>query len=71
MRFKDIIEQGNLSPTGTMTGATVQMQDPRMMAATAVQQQQQKNTARQQIMKQIQDLQQQITALRKQQSQIR
>lgn len=70
MRFKDIIEQGTIPPVG-MTGNIGQLQDPRMAAATLVQQQQQKAAARNQIMKQIQDLQQQISALRRQQTQIR
>lgn len=70
MRFKDIIEQGTIPPVG-LTGNTAPLQDPRMAAATLAQQQQQKFAARTQIMKQIQDLQQQISTLRRQQSQIR
>lgn len=78
MRASDFQEQGTvaqattpISPTANITGNVAQLQNPAMTANTLAQQQQQKTQARNQILKQIQSLQQQITALRSQQASIK
>jgi len=78
MRARDFQEQGTvaqtttpISPTANITGNVAQLQNPAMTANTLAQQQQQKTQARNQILKQIQSLQQQITALRSQQASIK
>lgn len=76
MRASDFQEQGTIptapvSPTANITGNVAQLQNPAMTANTLAQQQQQKTQAKNQIMKQIQSLQQQISSLRQQQAQIK
>lgn len=83
MKAIEIFEQGTIgsSPYPTAGGSTIvptsvsgnvqQLQDPKMAAAMLAKQNQDKQNARNQIMKQIQDLQRQITALRSQQASIR
>jgi len=78
MRASDFQEQGTIpsttaptSATANITGNVAQLQTPGMAAATLAQQQQQKTQAKNQILKQIQSLQQQITALRSQQASIK
>jgi len=86
MRAQDFAEQGTIGSTAlpaaggstvpptsnpAITGNVAQLQDPKFAAATLAKQQQDKQAMKNQIMKQITDLQKQITALRTQQASIK
>lgn len=83
MRLHELTEQGTIGSTPypsaggstvtptSVTGNVQQLQDPRLAAATLAKQNQDKQAARNQIMKQIQELQRQITVLRSQQASIK